>query len=136
MPRGNAEQTKVIYKGQEGQYYVVFVDSVEDLHKWKRDSSIPLTQVVAGWKVLTTHHQGAQGIMETPSKQNLENEFGTTADEEIVKKILTHGEAQVKTVCPFHPSLGRWCAINVRSRSRSFHPLTTEPAELLLTTSK
>lgn len=54
MPRGNDQQTKVHYKGKEDDF-VIFVDSVEALQNWKKDSSIPLAQVVSGWKVFTTH---------------------------------------------------------------------------------
>jgi hypothetical protein len=54
MPRGNAQQTKVVYKGKSDDF-VVYVDSIEDLQKWKKDSSIPLAQVVNGWKVFCTH---------------------------------------------------------------------------------
>lgn len=52
MPRGNATQTQVFYKGSSGDQFTVFVESEEDVKKWKADSSIPLSQVVAGWKIL------------------------------------------------------------------------------------
>lgn len=54
MPRGNAGQTKIHYKGKE-EDFIIFVDSAEDVNKWKEDSSIPLAQVVSGWKVFITH---------------------------------------------------------------------------------
>ncbi|KAI8933544.1 hypothetical protein NX059_009281 [Plenodomus lindquistii] len=93
MARGNAQQTQVFYKGSNGDQFTVFIDSVEELKKWKADSSIPLTSVVAGWKILVPEH-GKQGILNTASKQQLENEFGTTNEDEIVKKILTSGDVQ------------------------------------------
>ncbi|KAH0606818.1 uncharacterized protein H6S33_003652 [Morchella sextelata] len=94
MPRGNAQQTKVVYKGKSDDF-VVYVDSIEDLQKWKKDSSIPLAQVVNGWKVFCTHKQGAQGIMDEASKANLSDEFGTADEEEVMKKILQSGSPQV-----------------------------------------
>lgn len=40
--------------------------------------------------------------MNTASKQQLENEFGTSNEDEIVKKILTSGEVQSSEVCTRH----------------------------------
>lgn len=54
MPRGNEQQTKVHYKGKEDDF-VIFVDSAKAVEDWKNDSSIPLAQVVSGWKVFVTH---------------------------------------------------------------------------------
>lgn len=42
--------------------------------------------------------QGAQGILNEASNAHLENEFGTSVEEEIVKKILHSGSPQVGTV--------------------------------------
>jgi hypothetical protein len=50
MARGDAQQTKVHYKGKD-EDFVVFVDSIEAVQKWKNDPSIPLAQVVSGFKV-------------------------------------------------------------------------------------
>ena len=52
MARGNATHTQVFYKGSSGDVFTVFVESEEAIKKWKDDSSIPLAQVVAGWKIL------------------------------------------------------------------------------------
>ena len=52
MARGNAPQTQVFYKGSNGDQFTVFVESEEQLKKWKADSSIPMTEVVAGWKIM------------------------------------------------------------------------------------
>src|SRR5580700_10975660 len=41
---------------------------------------------------------GAQGILDTASKGQLEGEFGTTKEEEIVKVILERGSVQETTV--------------------------------------
>lgn len=54
MPRGQVEVSKVHYKGQE-EDFVVFVDSAEDLEKWKSDRSIPLASVVNSFKIFITH---------------------------------------------------------------------------------
>ena len=52
--RGNAGQTKVHLQGKE-EDFIIFVDSKEAVQNWKRDSSIPLAQVVSGWKIFVTH---------------------------------------------------------------------------------
>ena len=54
MPRGNGPVSKVHYKGST-EDFVVFIDSPEDLQAWKKDSSIPLAQVVNAFKVMITH---------------------------------------------------------------------------------
>lgn len=53
MVRGNTPQTKVIYKG-ESDSFIVFAESEKDVEDWKKDRSIPLTQVVAGFKIFQT----------------------------------------------------------------------------------
>lgn len=52
--RGNAQNTKVHYKGKEDDF-VIFVESAKAVQEWKRDKSVPLAQVVNGWKIFCTH---------------------------------------------------------------------------------
>jgi hypothetical protein len=54
MARGNAPQVQVFYKGSSDELFTVFVESEEALRNWKKDSSIPMTEVVAGWKIMVT----------------------------------------------------------------------------------
>jgi hypothetical protein len=164
MPRGNAPQTKVHYQGKEDDY-IVFIESLTDLEKWKTDSSVPLAQILAGFKIFITHkyvfalsllpslspccryaplfealsivdsiwprktrsmkafalahfqfiferrhlpafrrpadtylsgkiRQGAQGLLDAASKAQLENEFGTSNEDECIKVILHKGQVQ------------------------------------------
>ncbi|KAJ9616284.1 hypothetical protein H2200_000001 [Cladophialophora chaetospira] len=93
MPRGNAAVTKVHFQGKTDDF-IVFVESAEDVAKWKKDSSIPLAQVVNSFKIMVTHKQGAQGQLDEASNASLENEFGTKNEDEVIKKILTDGQAQ------------------------------------------
>ena len=53
MARGDAAQTKVHYKGK-AEDFIIFVDSSEAVQEWKKDSSVPLAQVVSGFKILVT----------------------------------------------------------------------------------
>jgi hypothetical protein len=52
--KGNAAQTKVHLKGKD-EDFIVMVDSKDAVLNWKKDKSIPLAQVVSGWKVFVTH---------------------------------------------------------------------------------
>lgn len=54
MPRGNAHQSKVHYHGKE-EDFVVYVDDIKSVQNWKIDRSIPLAQVVSGFKIFITH---------------------------------------------------------------------------------
>ena len=53
MARGDAAQTNVHYKGK-AEDFIIFVDSSEAVQEWKKDSSVPLAQVVSGFKILVT----------------------------------------------------------------------------------
>ena len=54
MPRGNAAQTKVHLQGKDDDF-VIYVDSTKAVQDWKDDRSIPLAQVVSGFKIFVTH---------------------------------------------------------------------------------
>lgn len=51
---GKGGQVKVHYKG-ENDDFLVFVDSAQSVRDWKADKSVPLAQVVNGWKIFVTH---------------------------------------------------------------------------------
>lgn len=54
MPRGDAQQTIVHYKGSSDDF-VVFAESAEAVATWRKDKSVPLAQVVNGFKIFVTH---------------------------------------------------------------------------------
>ncbi|KAJ5971659.1 uncharacterized protein N7479_001577 [Penicillium vulpinum] len=96
MARGNETASKIFYKGRSDDF-IVFVDDLETLQKWKTDRSIPLTEVLNGWKIFLTHSHGAQGVLDTASQSSLQNEFGTTNEDDCMVKILEGGEYQAST---------------------------------------
>ncbi|KAJ5505308.1 hypothetical protein LT330_009334 [Penicillium expansum] len=96
MARGNETASKIFYKGSSDDF-IVFVEDLEILQKWKSDRSVPLTEVLNGWKIFVTHSHGAQGVLDTASQAALQNEFGTTKDDECMVKILEGGEYQAST---------------------------------------
>lgn len=54
MTRANESTSKIFYKGRS-EDFIVFVDDLEILQKWKGDRSVPLTDVLNGWKIFVTH---------------------------------------------------------------------------------
>ena len=87
--------TKVIYKPDVNSTseYVVIVNP-EEYKKWKDgDTSIPLAEVVDSFSVFWST-QGHQGHLGQPSKQQLDTDFGTHKDDEVVKHILEKGKSQ------------------------------------------
>lgn len=54
MTRGEANQTKVHYKGKDDDF-VIFVDDAKSARAWKTDKSIPLAQVVSSFQIFVTH---------------------------------------------------------------------------------
>jgi len=93
MTKGEGSQTKVHYKGKEDDF-IVFVENVKIVRDWKSDKSIPLAEVVNSFKIFVSHKQGAQGQLDSASKATLENEFGTSNEDEIIKTILEKGNMQ------------------------------------------
>jgi len=93
MTRGEAKQIKAHYQGKD-EDFIVFVDNMEEATKWKTDKTIPLAQFVSSFKVFVTHKHGAQGVYDSASKAALENEFGTSKDDDVIAAILTKGTLQ------------------------------------------
>jgi ribosome maturation protein Sdo1 len=54
------------------------------------------------------NRHGAQGQLDGASKSTLENQFGTSNEDEVIKEILEKGTVQESEVCLFilhiHPS--------------------------------
>lgn len=90
MVRGQDVQTRVHFKGKN-EDYIVFAESAQAVSEWKKDKSIPLVQVVNGFKIFVTHKHGNQGELNTASKGTLEDEFGTSRDDDVIKQILEQG---------------------------------------------
>ncbi|KAI5367464.1 Putative ribosome maturation protein Sdo1/SBDS [Septoria linicola] len=88
--RGNAPETRVHFKGSNDDF-IILVESAQAVQDWKKDSSIPLAQVAASFKIFLTHKQGNTGILDGASKGSLEDEFGTSNEDEVVKQILEKG---------------------------------------------
>lgn len=93
MPRGEAIQNKVHYRGTD-EDFIVFVDDVPAFNKWKTDTSVPLSHFVSAFKVFVTHNKGVQGTLDTAANGTLKNEFGTHNVDEVLEKVLSEGILQ------------------------------------------
>ncbi|KAK6522558.1 hypothetical protein TWF281_001998 [Arthrobotrys megalospora] len=90
-----AEKVNKVYLQKGGEDFVVLVEDKEALSKWKKDTTVPLTDVVDGFKVFTTHRQGAQGVLDSASNAILDSSFGTHKVDDIIPVILREGQLQV-----------------------------------------
>ncbi|KIW32659.1 uncharacterized protein PV07_04188 [Cladophialophora immunda] len=93
MPGNNDFVSKVHFKGKTDSF-IIFVESPQDVERWREDKSISLTEVVKSFKIMVTHKHGAQGHLDGASKASLENEFGTSEENEVIKTILMEGKIQ------------------------------------------
>jgi len=97
--------TKVVYKPdtQSTDEYIIIVDPVQ-FKKWKSgDKTIPLADVVDSFEIFYST-QGSQGLLGRPSNQQLENQFGTSKDIDVVELLLERGKEQASE--GFHSSGG------------------------------
>jgi len=84
--------TKVVYHPDPAtsDEYTLIVNPVE-YKKWKAgDTSIPLVEVVDSFNVFHSN-QGNQGLLYTPSQQQLDTHFETHNETDVVKIVLEKG---------------------------------------------
>lgn len=82
---------KHFYKGQDSDF-VIFIDDETAAAKYQAgDSTIPLIEIVSIYKIFTSRTGGSEGKLDEASKAELENEFGTSSVDEVVRKILKEG---------------------------------------------
>lgn len=82
---------KVFLKGDDSDF-IAFVDSPKSLEEYKKDSTVPLSDVVSVFKVFTNRTRGSEGVLEEASKLELSNQFGTSNVEDVILEILKNGE--------------------------------------------
>merc|ERR1712072_1501198 len=64
-----------------------FITVIDDV-----DATIPLVEIVDTFEVFTTNVGGNQGLLERPSKQQLDSIFGTHKDDDIMVTMIQKGE--------------------------------------------
>ncbi|KAH9817339.1 ribosome maturation protein [Melampsora americana] len=89
---------KVIYKpdSTSTDEFIAILSDVNAYKKWlgkEGDKSIPLVEIVDAFDVFHSG-QGAQGLLNRPSKQELETVFGTSNDTEVIKIVLEKGRLE------------------------------------------
>jgi hypothetical protein len=56
MTRGTVQEAKVHYRGQNiHDDFLVYISDVETFQRWKKDKSVPMVDVLDGYKVFVTH---------------------------------------------------------------------------------
>ncbi|KAJ6016411.1 ribosome maturation protein [Penicillium herquei] len=60
MTQGNTRQSKVYYKGRT-EDFVIFVTDITAVQNWRKYRTLPLAQVMDGWKIFTSHHTPGGG---------------------------------------------------------------------------
>jgi ribosome maturation protein Sdo1 len=100
MTRAETEQVKVHYKGNTEDFIVLAesMDAVKEFKKNPSGSTVPLVDIVNSFDVFVTNKHGAQGQLNRASKAQLENEFGTHNEDDVVKKVLEKGDVQEGSV--------------------------------------
>lgn len=81
---------RVFYSGKDADYSV-FIDSKDLYEQYKKDSTVPLSDVISVYKVFSSRVGGNEGVLDEVSKQQLENEFGVKNVEDAILKILKEG---------------------------------------------
>ncbi|EGG07185.1 uncharacterized protein MELLADRAFT_86012 [Melampsora larici-populina 98AG31] len=89
---------KVIYKpdSMSTDEFIAIISDVPAYKKWlgtEGDKSIPLVEIVDSFDVFHSG-QGAQGLLNRPSKQELETVFGTSNDTEVITIVLEKGRLE------------------------------------------
>lgn len=100
---------KVFYKG-EHRDFLAFVESDDVLSNYQKDSSIPLSRVIAGgFKVYTPENgRGSEGILLEASELELDAEFHTKHVDEAFMHLVKEGHS--KSVADVDSS--RWTSTN------------------------
>ncbi|CAN6672490.1 restriction of telomere capping protein 3 [Trichomonascus vanleenenianus] len=87
------KSVRVFWKG-DNEDFIVWAQSKDALNRYKKDTSVPMVEVVDLYKVFVTHRHGSQGVYDQAPNGALLNEFGTKNEDEVIRKILLDGEVQ------------------------------------------
>eukprot|EP01097_Dermamoeba_algensis_P009622 TRINITY_DN684_c0_g1_i2.p1 TRINITY_DN684_c0_g1~~TRINITY_DN684_c0_g1_i2.p1 ORF type:complete len:110 (-),score=21.52 TRINITY_DN684_c0_g1_i2:199-528(-) len=83
---------KMAWKSSEtNEEFLILVHDTMPL-KWRKDRSIPLTEVVEGFEIFQTEGKGHNGRTYRPNHDLLKNSFGTSNETEMIERILLEGE--------------------------------------------
>ncbi|MBW0496713.1 hypothetical protein O181_036428 [Austropuccinia psidii MF-1] len=93
----NVNLAKVIFKpnpNSTDEFICIISDRAAYENWFQGDKSIPLVEIVDSFDVFHTG-QGAQGLLQRPSKQELETVFETSNDVDVVTKVLEKGRLEI-----------------------------------------
>lgn len=88
-----ASPHKIFYKGNQSDF-VIFIEDPKLVEKYKAgDSTLPLIEIVSIYKVFVNRQGGVEGVLDEASKEELQNEFGKSANvDTAIKTILKEGQ--------------------------------------------
>jgi ribosome maturation protein Sdo1 len=81
---------RVIYKADNGEEFFVFANPFM-VEKWRKDRTVPLTDVVQTFDVFTVDSGGNQGIATRPSAQRIANAMNVETVDDAVRFIVENG---------------------------------------------
>ncbi|RIB10441.1 ribosome maturation protein, partial [Gigaspora rosea] len=82
---------RVIFKSKNTRDEFFVFANPDLVYQWRKDKTIPLVDVVQNFEVYETYNGGNEGIAGHPSKQKLENCFGTSDYGEVIQQIIQEG---------------------------------------------
>ncbi|KAK7695387.1 hypothetical protein QCA50_000023 [Cerrena zonata] len=95
MTKAGTQISKVVYKPDHtrSDEYIAIVYPNE-FKRWKEgETTLALTEVVDSFDVLYST-QGSQGLLGKPSNQQLDNDFGSYKDVDVITQILQKGKLE------------------------------------------
>lgn len=81
----------------DSQPTMVIMVNTPAYEAWKKDHNLAIANVVDSYDVLK-YEMGRSGILNKPSKSELDAVFGTTNVEKIIQFMLEHGKLQHKAI--------------------------------------
>ncbi|CAG8432951.1 9869_t:CDS:2 [Diversispora eburnea] len=82
------DTTRIIYKVPNSREEFFVFGYPEAIKKWRKDKTISMTE---SYDVFETVTGGNEGMAGRPSKWKLENAFGTSVIEDVIRIILEEG---------------------------------------------
>ncbi|CAG8619689.1 3321_t:CDS:2, partial [Dentiscutata heterogama] len=85
------DDSRVLFKPKNSrEEFFVYADP-DMVQQWRKDKTVPLVNVVQCFEIFETYNGGKDGIVGHPSKQKLENAFGTSDNQEVIQQIIQEG---------------------------------------------
>ena len=98
MVKGEGQQTRVFFKGSENDF-IIFLDDVDKYKAWKKDSSIPLVDVVQSFQIFTTSKCGLPVLRFCARMHGRTTDLLVCLHHLILQLAQTHVTAGIASTC-------------------------------------